>query len=267
MKKMLIYANMSNEQALCEAENTKKLLTELGAQVYTDIAQLDYGFDCVISIGGDGTLLRAARAALPFGVPVLGINYGRLGFMTELEASEIKLLSRLFTHEYKIEKRLLLEAVVIRDGKEFLRGTAINEAAIRSGDMSRMIDLSLHANGKFVESYRADGLILSTPTGSTGYALSAGGPIVEPHVECIMAVPLCAHGLGARPIVFSAETELLVSLSQMSGKNAYISLDGREGVALCENDKIQVLRSEECLKLIKLESRSFYEQLGAKMKF
>ncbi len=267
MKKMLIYANASSEQAVAEAQNAVKLLTALGAKVYTDVNDLDYGFDCVVSVGGDGTLLRAAKAALKYGVPVLGINLGRLGFMTELEVSEIKLLERLFTHEYKIEKRLLLDARVERGGNTILSGTAINEAVVRAGDRSRLLDLSLCADGKFVSNYRADGILFATPTGSTGYALSAGGPIVEPSVACITTVPLCAHSLAARPVVFGGNTELSVSLSDMSGKNAYISVDGCEGFALGEGDKISITTSEDSLKLIKLGIRSFYEQLGTKMKF
>ncbi len=267
MKKIFLYVNTSSEQAKNEARSLEKFLAAHGANIYTDKAELDYSFDCMISVGGDGTFLRAARAALRFGIPVLGINLGRLGFMTELEASETKLLERLFTREYKIEKRMLLDVEVIRNGETVVKDFAINEAVIRMGSLSRMLDLKLNAHGRAVSQYRADGILFSTPVGSTGYALSAGGPIMEPHMNSITTVPICAHGLDARPIVFSKETELSVTLSNMKGKNAYISIDGMEGVELTDEDVVKVEGSEDELKIIKISSRSFYDQLGTKLKF
>lgn len=278
MKNIFICPNVQRDQDLEKTRAIAACLEGRGARVCVsqsrnhkscglETAPDAKGFDLVVSIGGDGTFLSAAKLAKEAGIPVLGINLGTLGFMTELEACETELLERLFSGRFTLEKRMLLTASIIRGGKRLFEAEAINEAVLRMGDRSRILDITLYAGGDYVTEYRADGLLAATPTGSTGYALSAGGPIVAPEVNCVIVVPLCAHSLSSRPIVFRHDTKLSLALSGMKNKNAYLSVDGSAGVPVLEGDEMLIEESQNSLSVVKLSDRSFYEQLSRKMRF
>ncbi len=222
--------------------------------------------DVIIVLGGDGSILSAARYCLSSGIPILGINLGRLGYMAEMEADEIDMLSKLFEDDYRIEERSMLDVSVYRKGKQLVnRASALNDAVISNGSIARMVDLELSEGETVVTSYRADGLIFSTPTGSTAYSMSAGGPVIDPKMKCICVTPICSHNLAARPIIFSDDAVLSVRNICEREKNLYLTLDGKVNFEIYKGDSVRIKRSESVAKLIKLKERGFYNTLHSKM--
>lgn len=221
--------------------------------------------DILIVLGGDGSILEASRRAVHRGTPILGINLGRLGYMAELEMSEIDQLSKLFQNEYYLEKRSMLRVELYSgsDLKSF--GYALNDAVISNGSVSRMIDLELLENGTSVTTYRADGLIIATPTGSTAYSMSAGGPIVEPSVPCVCVTPICPHSLTARPLIFSENSVLEIRNICVREKMLYLTVDGRMNFDLYRNQVVRVTKAKLSTNLIRLKPSAFYSKLRQKM--
>lgn len=219
----------------------------------------------IISIGGDGTILHSAKHAVLYNTPLLGINVGRLGYMAGLEMNELDLLEKLVKNDYKIEKRMMLKC--LHYSKDMVSEyIALNDVVVSNGSMSRIIDLDIMCEEKTIITYRADGVILSTPTGSTAYALSAGGPIIEPSLNSICLTPICPHSLSARPIIFSQEKIITVKESNTNTHPIYITIDGEKGIKLEKTDKIEVMKSDKFVNLISLNQKSFYEVLNHKFK-
>ena len=221
--------------------------------------------ELVIVLGGDGAMLDAARRVSKSGTPILGINMGRVGYMTELEMDEIALLDKVFDGDYKIAERTMLEAEVcsnkgIRKYSEF----ALNEATITNGSAARIVDLELCDGDELVYTYRADGLIIATPTGSTAYSLSAGGPIVDPKLACFCVTPICPHTFSARPLVFPDSAELKVKNICVREKVLQLTLDGRATYALYYGDVVTVRRSSRTVKLVHIKDESFYAKIRMK---
>ena len=221
--------------------------------------------DILIVLGGDGTILEAARRAAQRGTPSRGINLGRLGYMAELEMSELDNLSCLFTGNFKIEKRSMLRVELLSGGELKSFCYALNDAVISNGSVSRMIDLELSEGGVPVTTYRADGLIIATPTGSTAYSMSAGGAIVDPRVPCFCATPICPHSFIARPIIFSDESVLEVRNVCVREKMLYLTVDGRMNFELYRNQVVRITKSNLQTGLIRLKACSFYRKLRQKM--
>ncbi len=222
--------------------------------------------DILIVMGGDGTILEAARRASQRGTPILGINMGRLGYMAELEMRELDQLHRLFTGEYELEKRSMLR-VELRAQNGELRSFcyALNDAVISNGSVSRIIDLELSESGTPVTTYRADGLIIATPTGSTAYSMSAGGAIVDPGVECFCVTPICPHSFIARPLIFSDRSVLEVRNISVREKMLYLTVDGKMNFELYRNQTVRITKSSLETKLIRLKPCGFYKKLRQKM--
>jgi NAD+ kinase len=221
--------------------------------------------DILIVLGGDGSILEAARRATHRGTPILGINLGRLGYMAELELGELDLLKKLFTGEYEIEKRAMLR-IELRSGSD-LRSFcyALNDAVISNGSVSRIIDLELSEGGVPVTTYRADGLIIASPTGSTAYSMSAGGAIVDPRVPCICVTPICPHSFIARPLIFSDQSVLEIRNICAREKMLYLTVDGRMNFELYRNQTVRITKSNKETKLIRLKPCGFYRKLRQKM--
>ena len=182
--------------------------------------------DMLICFGGDGTILHAAKDANVHHVPVLGVNLGSVGFMAELEQGELSMLSRLAAGKYTVEARMMLDVTVRREGKVIYSDLALNDAAVTKGAVARVVDLEVYGDRVLISSFSADGVVVSTPTGSTAYAMSAGGPIVEPTAENIIVTPICPHALSARSFVLSRGRTVSVKLGKMARKTAYLSVDG-----------------------------------------
>ncbi len=221
--------------------------------------------DMVLTIGGDGTIIHAARHAAPLDKPLLGINMGRLGFVAELEPNELDMLSRLADGDYNIEKRMMLK-IVHKSGDKLTELHAMNDAVISRGSLSRLIDIDVSLAGErgYICTYRADGLIFSTPTGSSAYSLAAGGPVVEPAMKCILMTPVCSHSLFARPVVFSHHSEISVSASCDDGTHVYVTVDGIKTVTIKKEDTIFISCSQTETEFIKLKDKTFYRVLKDK---
>ncbi len=218
--------------------------------------------DAVVSVGGDGTLLRANQAAWPIHAPVLGINVGHVGFLTELELEQLQsACGRLRDDDFTLESRAMLRAI-LPDGSIF---TALNDVVVSRGGSARLIAVKASIDQELVGRYIADGLIVSTPTGSTGYSLSAGGPIVCPAVDCILLSPICAHSLQHRPVVSSSKQTVELELDFEPQRQAQFSVDGQEPVALWGGQKVTVVRAPQDARFIRLEPKGFFQLIRYKL--
>ncbi|MCG0277631.1 MAG: NAD(+)/NADH kinase [Thermanaeromonas sp.] len=221
--------------------------------------------DCVLSLGGDGTLLRSARILAPWGTPVLGVNLGHLGFLTEIEVKELfPALEQLLLGRFHIEERMMLKSSLVRQGtrKEFW---GLNDVVITKGAFSRMLRLKVYIGPHYLDTYRADGLIISSPTGSTAYCLSAGGPLVSPQLQVMILTPICPHTLYARPLVVPADQEVRVTV-YTAGAEVMLTVDGQQGINLMHGDEVITSRAPFSARLIRLKERSFYTLLREKFR-
>lgn len=223
--------------------------------------------DLIISLGGDGTLLNIAPLVERAEVPILGVNMGGLGFITEVAVNELEaILTKTLEGDYQVEKRMTLEIRVIRKQRRIHRFRVLNDAVITKGARSRIIDLETYVGADYLCTYRADGLIISTPTGSTAYSLAAAGPILEPTLGAIVLAPICPHTLTNRPIVVPSDDTIRVALRSF-GDTVILIPDGQQGVRLNNGDKVEARDYGLPVSLIKLPSRSYYEILRDKLKW
>lgn len=224
------------------------------------------GADCLLVLGGDGTMLNGARLAAPLGLPLLGINLGQVGFLTEVDVPEIEeALEALLAGRFSVEERMMLEASVYRGAERLATFIGLNDAVISKGAFARLIRLETYINEEYVNTYRADGLIVAVPTGSTAYSLSAGGPLVAPGLELLIITPICPHTLWSRPVVIGAEHTVRVSLLTVHGEAA-LTIDGHRGFPLRQHDVVVIRRSAFRARLIKLKTTSFFGLLRQKLR-
>ncbi len=235
-----------------------------------DLAELE-SFDCILALGGDGTILKVSRDLRDLHLPIVGVNLGTLGFLAEVEPEQMFLvLDRLMTEDYEIEERMNIEGVIYKADKEqaLAQDVALNDIVISRAGFSRIIGLKVYVNGKVMDIYEADGVIISTPTGSTGYNLSAGGPIVCPKTNLMIVTPISPHSLTAKSIVFSSEDEIVVEVLKMrkaQEEEAIVNFDGQQGTKLSAGDKIVIRKANSVTKMVKLLDVSFYEVLREKI--
>ena len=220
--------------------------------------------ELVVVLGGDGFILDASRRAAPAGIPILGINLGRVGYMSELEIDELDLLEKYFSGEYRIDERAMLEVSVMSGQNVKFSATGLNDVVIANGSTARIIDLQLLDDGEEVSSYRADGLIIATPTGSTAYSLSAGGPIVDPKLSCFCVTPICPHSFDARPLVFPDTAKLEVKNICCREKILHLTVDGKATFDMFYGDVAKIQRSELTTKLVRIKSGGFYSKIRNK---
>ncbi len=230
--------------------------------VLTDTSTLG----ALITLGGDGTLLRGARLLDGAPVPIVGINLGRLGFLTTCGAGELELVLRqLATNDYFAQARMALRATAVdASGVDRDEWLALNDFVVHKGGFARVVRLGLTVNGDSIGTYAADGVIISTPTGSTAYSLSAGGPVVVPTVESILITPISAHALGVRPLIVPAEAEVVVDTSQ-SSESLLMTVDGQVGTQLIPGEKLVVRRAAESVLIVRLQGSSFFERMRVKL--
>lgn len=257
-------------------QTTKKIqdfLEKNGKQCsvhFADATEIPDDTDCILVLGGDGTLLQAAHDIIDKDIPLLGVNLGRLGYLAEIEQSGLDaVLPKLLEGQFEIEPRMMIEGSVFRDGGIVEEGYALNDVIVTRSVNFQIIHYHIFVNGQFLNSYYADGIIISTPTGSTGYNLSAGGPIVEPQAKLLLLTPICPHTLGSRSIVLSAEdcVEVEIAAGKDGGRQQVeVNFDGSRRVALYTGDRIVVKRSEKETKIMKISSVSFLETLHKKFR-
>lgn len=222
--------------------------------------------DCVMALGGDGTFLRAARMMAPLGVPILGINLGTMGFLTEIEVGEARQsLERLIRGEYILEDRMMLEAKVIREGRIIDSFVGLNDVVINKGPLARINTLEIYVDQEFATLYKSDGIIIASPTGSTAYSLSAGGPIVYPDVDVIILTPICPHTLHSRPMVIPSHKMVSVNIVyQQSGSS--LTIDGQHCSEVQNGDSIVIGKAPYYARLIRLKKYGFFKVLQEKLK-
>ncbi len=221
--------------------------------------------DCAIAIGGDGTTLNIAKKAAFLNKSTLGINAGRLGFMSGIERDELSLLTKLINKEYIIDERAMLKATIEKDGEVLSSHHCLNDIVVSRGNFARLIDVTITCDGRSVSNMRSDGVIISTPTGSTAYSMAAGGPVVSPEADCIIETPICPHSLMDRSIIFSADKELIVTANNDQNNSPIMTVDGQKAVNLTPGCQIHIKKSDITTKLIKLKPENFYEVLNKKI--
>lgn len=286
IRKAALIPNITKTGALKCALSAAEILEKNGVEVYTDEGRVSnfsafndkikalppnelYNVcDVVIVFGGDGTVLGAAKHAAETGTLLLGVNFGHVGYITELEASEIEQLGRLCTGDFKVEDRMMLDVSVTKNGKQLFFARAFNETAITRGIVSRLADFTISCDGSLVSRYRADGIIVATPTGSTAYSMAAGGPVIDPTLEVLSVTPVCSHSLdAARTLVFRPDATIKVTVPSAKHAEAVVTVDGRSYFRLNDNDlAVAITRSEKKVRLIRFKNSSFgntlYQKFG-----
>ena len=223
--------------------------------------------DLLIVLGGDGTLLSAARLAAEFRVPILAVNLGGLGFLTTVPQDEIySILEELFAGKHRVSERVMLDAEIVRAGNVIRRQIALNDAVLNKAALARIMDLELRVDGEYVTTYKSDGLIISTPTGSTAYSLAAGGPIVYPSVEAFVVSPICPHTLTNRPIVIPDSATIEIDF-KAEDDAVFLTLDGQIGIELFRGDHIRVRKAPNKLMLVRPARKTYYQILRSKLKW
>ncbi len=219
--------------------------------------------DLAIVLGGDGTLLGVARTLAPHHVPLIGVNAGRLGFLADVSTDNIGMIDHILDGHYLAEERFLLSATIVRDGQTLLTRLALNDVVVNKGELARLIEFETYIDGQLVSGSRADGVIVATPTGSTAYAMSAGGPILHPTLAAIVLVPICPQTLSNRPIVVHSGCQVEIVL--LSDQSAHVTFDGQSNFGLTSGDRLGVCRSEAPVTLLHPEGRNHYEVLRQKL--
>ncbi len=281
--KVAIIVNLCKEKAVNCAKEIFGLLHNNGAEVLMPVdyktcindAKIEYCdtlerlfdlCDVAVTVGGDGTIIHTAKYAAKSNKPLIGVNVGRLGFAANLEPENITELIRLLNGEYETEKRMLLQVTVTdKDGNnsEYI---AVNDAIVARGQLSRIIDISVYLDNSVISTYRADGLLFSTPTGSTAYSLSAGGPVIYPEMDCILLTPVCPHSLISRSVLFDSNACLSVTVKCPENASVVLTVDGEKNIKISETDVVTIKKSPYELNLIKLNNTNFYQILNEKLK-
>lgn len=290
MDRFCIIANKSKDERLAFAKRVSNFIEEHGKSCYvaesgeelengsfTDAREIPEGTQCAIVLGGDGTIIRAATDLAPRNIAILGINLGTLGFLAETERhNAFGAIEKVFEDQCRIEARMMLSASIYSreksggfpEAEPVFEGLALNDVVVTRSGFSRLICAEVYINGELLSEYRGDGVIISTPTGSTGYNLSAGGPIVMPGAELMLITPICPHSMNAKGIVISAGDEVAVLIKESKktqAEEAFATYDGKEAIRLKPGDLLRVRRSELTAKLVRMQDRGFFDILRSKL--
>ena len=285
MKRVILTPNPYRDKGFQTVRTTQKILHEAGLETRICLPfEVDRNYelprdlrfsrmdreiqnaDLIVCFGGDGTILHIAKTATRAGLPILGVNIGTMGFMAELEATELDQLKKLATGEYSIDSRMMLDVTVQRDRDIIFHDIGLNDVVITKGAVARIAHLAVKCDGVQAMECGGDGIIVATPTGSTAYSLSAGGPIVEPEANNILITPICAHDVMSRCVVASDKRVITVELIHNARRNAFLSVDGGKALRLNMGDVTTIKKSNMVTKLVRLKDRSFYDVINAKFK-
>ena len=285
MKKVIMTPNPYRDKDFQTVRRASQILTEAGIDVRLCLpfevdktydlpkdlrfSRLDreiHDADLIICFGGDGTILHMSKTATRAGIPILGVNIGTMGFMAELESTELEELKRLATGDFTIDKRMMLDVTVFRERDIIFHDICLNDVVITKGAVARIVHLAVECDGVEAMECGGDGVIVATPTGSTAYSLSAGGPIVEPAAHSILVTPICAHDVGSRCMVTSDQRVINVKLTRNARRNAYLSVDGGKSVRLNMGDVTTIKKSNLETSLVRLKDRSFYDVVNQKFR-
>ena len=285
MNKVILTPNPYRDKGFQTVREAYKILSDAGVDVKICLPfEVDRSFELpkdlrfsrldrelssaqlIVCFGGDGTILHMAKTATRAGIPLLGVNIGTMGFMAELESSELDQLKRLATDDYTIDSRMMLDVTVMRDKDIVFHDISLNDIVITKGAVARIVHLGVECDGVQAMECDGDGVIVATPTGSTAYSLSAGGPIVEPEAHNILITPICAHDMGSRCMVASENRVITVQLTRNARRNAFLSVDGGKAFRLNMGDITTIKKSERQTRLIRLKDRSFYDLVNVKFR-
>ena len=279
--KIAVLPNLSHAKALQHTGRLIACLKEIGMEVllqncyraqipaadavlYDDLDGMIAACDMIVALGGDGTIIHCARRAACAGKPILGVNVGHLGFLAELETDEFGELRKLAEGSFRIEERMMLEIRCTENGSE-KRCTALNDAVIFRGSLSPMPDFRVAFNGQTVCDFRGDGVIVATPTGSTAYSLSAGGPIIDPNLACLMLTPVCSHSLLTRPTVFGPDARLSIQVRFRTPSEAFLTIDGETFARIDTQQSVEICRSDCVARIVRLKNHNFYDIVNEKL--
>lgn len=258
------YLRSNNYDVVVEESSAEVIHEDVGPR--ESIEEIGKHIDLAIVIGGDGTLLHVARNLMEYAVPLIGVNLGRLGFLTDIPAENmVEEIKKILDGEFETEERFLLSAEIMRGGSIASTSVAFNDVIIGKGELSRMIELEVFDDGEFVHSMRGDGIIVATPTGSTAYAMSAGGPILHPELQAFTLVPICPHALSNRPIVVGADSVIEIVVKGVNKQRTYATFDGQENYALEQEDRVYIRKADTPVVLLHPANRSHYDVLRAKL--
>ena len=270
-----ILANLEKDENLVVTEEIERYLKENGKSVITDTSesicgnQIPEDTECILVVGGDGTFIRAAHEVLHTKIPMLGVNLGTLGYLAEVETSQIKpALDKLMSDEYMVEERMMLKGTMPPHAEKSLESVALNDVVITRSGKLRVVEFKIYVNGEYLHSYKGDGIIVATATGSTGYSLSAGGPIIKPSATAMVITPICPHTLNARSIILSGEDHVVVEIGpgrKCENEKAHVVFDADTTLDLCSGEAVHICRAESSVKMIKLSNISFLETLRQKL--
>lgn len=256
------------------AERGVEVMVEHDAAVAMDTPRLSrdekllVAADFALVMGGDGTLLRAGRVMSRAGVPMLAVRFGKFGFLTDTEPADVRAaLEEVLEGRYRIEERMMLETTALRSDKRLSSALALNDVVIAKGPLARMLRLGTHVSGKYISTYEADGLIVATPTGSTAYSLSAGGPLVTPELKVIIITPICPHTLNARSLIIASKEKVEVVVESDPGDVVVLTIDGQLGIPLEAGDRVSVQESKSKAKLIHVGEGTFYDKLQTRLRW
>lgn len=232
-------------------------------------SEIPEGMECVICIGGDGTMIRAARDLVETGIPVIGVNRGHVGYLCELDCETVfPAINQLMAGSFVVENRMLLSGYCVKEGQRQQEHLALNDIVIHRAGLLQVVNLIIYVNGQYLNTYSSDGIIIATPTGSTAYSMSAGGPIVDPKAELLLITPICPHGLNSKSIVLGAEDEIVVEIgsrNEDAREETEVSFDGDQSFRLAEGDRIVIRRARPRTRILKLSTLSFLEILRKKI--
>ena len=281
--KIVMTPNPYRDKQFRTAQQARQILEDCGAEVsmclpfdvdrdfelpkhlaFQDLHREIKTADMLICFGGDGTILHASKIATAHNLPVLGVNIGTMGFIAELEASELELLRKIPSGEFTIEPRSMIDITVTGNGQKLMHETALNDAVITKGAIARVVQLAVYCDNVEATSYSGDGIIICTPTGSTAYSMSAGGPIIEPSAKNLLITPICAHAMLAKSIVVAPSRVISVKVGKIGRHNAFLSVDGGRAFRLNTGDVITAKASDKVTKLVRLKQTSFFEILNKK---
>ncbi len=256
---------MQNGAQVLMCEDEAAALGEAAAKavVYESCPAIFEDCDYAVTVGGDGKIIHTARYAAPKGVPLIGVNVGRVGFAAELEPYEVSELKKILSGDFTLQERMLLSVSVV-SGISFQSFCCVNEAVISRGSLSKIIDLTVSLNGEQVSEYRADGLMFATPTGSTAYSLSAGGPVVDPSMSCILLTPICPYSLSSRCAVLDSRSRLSVTAHDLMETECFLTVDGQNSVRIWDGEHVVVEKAPYNLKMINVKNKSFFKVLNDK---
>ncbi len=281
-KNAVVYSRRGGPLVLDSISRLKKLLDERGVNMWFDPMTAQAGIepshetktrdelgalcDLVIIIGGDGSMISGSRLYAQYGIPLIGINRGTLGFLTDITPDQVEVgVNEVLDGDFEVEERFLLDASLMRDGHQIATGVALNEVVLHPGEALRMVEFELYVDGQFAYSQRSDGLIVSTPTGSTAYSLSGGGPILQPSIDALILLPMYPHTLTSRPLVVDGSSEVRIVIGDSNQRDNRLSCDAQRSMQAEPGDVILIKKNPHAIKLLHPLQHSFYEVCRSKL--